>query len=143
MSETVAVASDHAGVELKSLLAGDIAALGLAVLDLGPRTADPVDYPDYAQALARVIAEGRAERGVLLCSTGNGMAMAANRNAAVRAALCHDGLTARLARQHNDANVLVLGARIIGPDIARDCLKIFLSTPFDGGRHARRVAKFS
>jgi ribose 5-phosphate isomerase B len=143
MSETVAVASDHAGVELKSLLAGDIAALGLAVLDLGPRTADPVDYPDYAQALARVIAEGRAERGVLLCGTGNGMAMAANRNAAVRAALCHDGLTARLARQHNDANVLVLGARIIGPDIARDCLKIFLSTPFDGGRHARRVAKFS
>jgi ribose 5-phosphate isomerase B len=143
MSETVAVASDHAGVELKSLLAGDIAALGLAVLDLGPRTADPVDYPDYAHALARVIAEGRAERGVLLCGTGNGMAMAANRNAAVRAALCHDGLTARLARQHNDANVLVLGARIIGPDIARDCLKIFLSTPFDGGRHARRVAKFS
>src|SRR6185437_13578962 len=100
-------------------------------------------YPDLADALAGAIAEARARRGVLMCGSGIGMSIAANRHPAVRAALCHDGLTARLARQHNDANVLVLGARLIGPETAKDCLKIFLSTAFEGGRHARRVAKLS
>ena len=143
MPEFVAVAADHAGFDLKTALVAELETLGYAALDLGARDRQPVDYPDLADALARAIAEAKAQRGVLMCGTGIGMSIAANRNPAIRAALCHDGLSARLARQHNDANVLVLGARLIGPETARDCLKIFLSTPFDGGRHARRVAKLS
>ncbi len=143
MPEFVAVAADHAGFDLKTALVAELETLGYAALDLGTRDRQPVDYPDLAVALARAIAEAKAQRGVLMCGTGIGMSIAANRNPAIRAALCHDGLSARLARQHNDANVLVLGARLIGPETARDCLKIFLSTPFDGGRHARRVAKLS
>lgn len=143
MPETVAVAADHGGVDLKTLLVAELGALGCAVLDLGTTGREPVDYPDLAHALARAIAEGRARRGILVCGSGIGMSIAANRHAAIRAALCHDGLTARLARQHNDANVLVLGGRLIGPETAKDCLTIFLSTAFEGGRHLRRVAKLS
>jgi ribose 5-phosphate isomerase B len=144
MPEFVAIAADHAGFELKAALLGEIEALGWAPIDLGAARGQAVDYPDFAQAVARAIADGKAERGVLMCGTGIGMSIAANRHPSVRAALCHDGLGARLARQHNDANVLVLGARLIGPETAKDCLKIFLSTPFDGGeRHRRRVAKLS
>ncbi len=108
-----------------------------------PTARDPVDYPDIAGALALAIDAGQAQRGVLLCGSGIGMSIAANRHRTVRAALCHDGLTARLARQHNDANVLVLGGRLMGAELAKDCLKIFLSTDFEGGRHARRIAKLS
>jgi ribose 5-phosphate isomerase B len=144
MPEVVAIAADHAGFELKAALIGEIEALGLTPLDLGTDSGQSVDYPDFAAAVARALAERKAQRGVLMCGTGIGMSIAANRHPAVRAALCHDGLSARLAREHNDANVLVMGARLIGPETAKDCLKIFLSTPFDGGeRHRRRVAKLS
>ena len=143
MPEFVAIAADHAGFDLKTALVAELEALGCAALDLGAPDRELVDYPDLAGALARAIADARARRGVLMCGSGIGMSIAANRHPAIRAALCHDGLTARLARQHNDANVLVLGARLIGPETAKDCLKIFLSTAFDGGRHARRVAKLS
>lgn len=143
MTETVAVAADHGGYDLKSLLLPELQGLGLGVLDLGTDSRESVDYPDFADAVARAVEDGRARWGLLVCGTGIGMSMAANRHRGVRAALVHDGLTARLARQHNDANVLVLGGRILGPELAKDCIKIFFATAFEGGRHARRVAKFS
>jgi ribose 5-phosphate isomerase B len=143
MSETVAIAADHGGFDLKSNLIPELHALGLELLDLGTMSRDAVDYPDVAEALAAAIRSGRARRGVLICGTGIGMAIAANRHREIRGALVHDGLTARLARQHNDANVLILGGRLLGPELARDCLKIFFTTAFDGGRHERRVAKMS
>ncbi|HEV2160952.1 MAG TPA: ribose 5-phosphate isomerase B [Stellaceae bacterium] len=143
MTETVAVAADHGGYDLKSLLLPELQGLGLGVLDLGTDGRESVDYPDFADAVARAVEDGRARWGLLICGTGIGMSMAANRHRGVRAALVHDGLTARLARQHNDANVLVLGGRILGPELAKDCIKIFFATAFEGGRHARRIAKFS
>ncbi|HMR33290.1 MAG TPA: ribose 5-phosphate isomerase B [Geminicoccaceae bacterium] len=141
MSETIVLASDHAGVELKAALKAVLAERGLEALDLGAHDAASVDYPDMADALAAAVAEGRAACGVLVCGTGIGISIAANRHRHLRAALCHDITTARLARQHNDANVLVLGARTIGIETARDCLAAFLDTTFAGGRHARRVGK--
>jgi ribose 5-phosphate isomerase B len=143
MSEAVALAADHGGFELKSLLIPELRALCFEVLDLGTMNGDAVDYPDFAEALVAALRQGRAMRGVLVCGTGIGMTIAANRHREIRAALCHDGLTARLARQHNDANVLVLGGRLIGPELAKDCLRIFFTTAFEGGRHVRRVAKLS
>ncbi|HXZ02000.1 MAG TPA: ribose 5-phosphate isomerase B [Stellaceae bacterium] len=143
MPETVAIAADHGGFDLKSLLVPELQALGLEVLDLGTMNNDAVDYPDMARTLVQVIESGRAQRGVLICGTGIGMSIAVNRHRALRGALVHDGLTARLARQHNDANVLVLGGRVLGPEVAKDCLRTFFTTGFDGGRHARRVAKLS
>lgn len=137
----LALASDHGGFEMKALLAADLSALGWAALDLGTDGPGSVDYPDFALALAQALKDGRAERGLLVCGTGIGISIAANRHAHIRAALVHDGFGARMARQHNDANVLVLGGRTTGPEIARECLRIFLETPFEGGRHARRVAK--
>ena len=143
MVETIAIAADHAGYDLKALLVPELKSLGFEVLDLGTDSRDSVDYPDFADALARAIETGRAKRGVIVCGTGLGIAIAANRHRAVRAGVCHDATTARLARQHNDANVLALGARILGTEVAKDCLRMFLATQFEGGRHARRVAKLS
>ena len=140
-SETIVLASDHAGVELKRQLRAVLEERGLEILDLGAHDSGSVDYPDKAAALAQALAEGRAQRGMLVCGTGIGISIAANRHRHVRAALCHDVTTARLARQHNDANVLALGARIVGPGVARECLEAFLDTPFEGGRHALRVGK--
>jgi ribose 5-phosphate isomerase B len=140
---TVAIASDHAGYELKNALKAVIEAHGLKVLDLGPHNSDSVDYPDMAATLAEALADGRAWRGVLVCGTGIGISIAANRHRHLRAALCHDVTTARLARQHNDANVLAMGSRVVGPNVARDCLEAFLDTPFEGGRHQQRVNKLS
>lgn len=137
----IAIACDHAGLVLKADLVSALNEAGCAVLDLGTDGPASVDYPDFADAVARALAEGRARRGVLICGTGIGISIAANRHAHVRAALCHDVTTARLAREHNDANVLVLGARTTGVEVARDCLKTFLATPFAGGRHVRRVGK--
>jgi ribose 5-phosphate isomerase B len=142
-SETVVIAADHGGVEMKRLLVAELESRGYSVLDLGTDSDASVDYPDCAQELALAIIGGRATRGVLVCGSGIGMSIAANRFPDIRAALVHDNLTARLCRQHNDANVLCLGARIIGPDVARDCLAAFLETKFEGDRHARRVAKMS
>lgn len=138
---TVAIASDHAGVALKDVLAGELRALGYEVLDLGTKGTGSVDYPDFGHALAAAVADGRAERGVAVCGTGIGISIAVNRHAGVRAALCHDATSARLAREHNDANVLALGQRLIGEEVAKECLRVFLATDFAGGRHAGRVAK--
>jgi ribose 5-phosphate isomerase B len=139
--ETIAIASDHAGFELKGLLKDELAALGYEPLDLGTNSASSVDYPDFADRLALVLKEGRARRGVLICGTGLGISMAANRHRHVRAAVVHDVTSARLTRQHNNANVLCLGARLTGTDVAKDCLRVFLTTDFEGGRHENRVAK--
>ncbi len=141
--DIVAVAADHAGFPLKETLKGELVARGHKVLDLGTDGPASVDYPDFANRLAQALKAGEATRGVVVCGTGIGISIAANRHAHVRAALCHDTTSARLARQHNDANVLALGARMVGEEVARDCLKVFLETPFDGGRHERRVAKLS
>lgn len=140
---TVAIAADHAGFDLKEILKKDLERAGCEVLDLGTHDGSSVDYPDFGAAVARAIIDGRATRGVVVCGTGIGIAIAANRFPRIRAAVCHNGLTARLARQHNNANVLALGSRIIGVAVARDCLREFLTTAFEGGRHARRVDKLS
>jgi ribose 5-phosphate isomerase B len=143
MTETVAVAADHGGYDLKSALLPELKSLGFEVLDLGTYGPEPVDYPNFAAAVAQAIAEGTAQRGLLICGTGIGMSIAINRHRHIRCALVHDVTTAALARRHNDANVLALGGRILGNDVAKDCLKTFFTTAFDGGRHARRVALLS
>jgi ribose 5-phosphate isomerase B len=138
---TVALAADHAGFELKNLLRDELKAQGYDVLDLGTNSSDSVDYPDFGRKLAETVAAGKATCGVAVCGTGIGISIAANRIPGCRAALVHDITSARLCREHNDANVLALGARLIGVETARDCLKAFLDTPFAGGRHSGRVAK--
>jgi ribose 5-phosphate isomerase B len=145
-ADAVGIASDHAGVELKATLVAMLHVLGMEVLDLGTDGPNSVDYPDFADALAGAMTDGRAGRGILICGTGIGIAMAANRHRNIRAATCHDTTDARLARQHNDANVLALGARTTGLEVAQDCVRVFLDTAFEGDtnpRHVRRVAKIS
>ena len=141
VSRPLLVASDHAGFELKEKLKKALDGMGVAYRDLGPATADPVDYPDSAHRVAEEISRGEAERGLLVCGSGQGMAMAANRHRGVRAALAADEETARLSREHNDANVLALGGRLVDHARAERILKVWLETPFAGGRHAGRVAK--
>lgn len=141
VSVRIAIANDHAGHDLKALLATRARELGHAVTDLGPPPGGSVDYPDYAHAVARMVAAGEADCGVLVCGTGIGMSMAANRHPGVRAALCHDAFTAEAARRHNNANVLCLGGRTTGPGVAVQMLEVFLATGFDGGRHERRVRR--
>lgn len=141
--DPIAVASDHAGFALKEILKEELRALEHPVLDLGTRNGATVDYPDVGYALAEALRDGRARRGVLICGSGIGVSIAANRFAEIRAALIHDALGARLAREHNDANVICFGGRTIGAEVARDCLRVFLATPFEGGRHAHRVDKLS
>lgn len=143
LSETIAIASDHAGFELKNELKKDLVDLGFTVLDLGADNVESVDYPDFGYALAGAMKNGKAKRGVLVCGSGIGVSMAANRHPEIRAALVHDALGARMSRLHNDANVICFGGRMIGADTARDCLKVFLETEFEGGRHKRRVDKLS
>lgn len=140
-AETIAIAADHAGFELKSVLADELRKSGVKVVDLGTNSGDSVDYPDFADAVAKALKAGTATRGVLVCGTGIGISIAANRHKGIRAALCRDSTDARLAREHNDANVLVLGGRTTGVEVARDTLKSFLATPFAGGRHQRRIEK--
>jgi len=139
----IAFASDHAAVALKALLLDHAASLGHATLDLGPDTDARVDYPDFGYALARAIAGGAADAGVALCGSGIGISIAVNRDPACRCALVSEPLSAALARQHNDANVVAMGARVIGPDLAKACLEAFLTAPFEGGRHQNRVDKLS
>ena len=143
MTETVAVAADHGGYDLKSALVPELRALGFDVLDLGTYGPDSVDYPNFAAAVSQAITDGKAQRGLLICGTGIGMSIAVNRHRNLRCALVHDVTTARLARLHNDANVLALGGRILGTEVAKDCVKTFFTTAFEGGRHARRVALLS
>lgn len=138
---TVVVASDHAGVEMKDALKPDLVALGFEVLDVGTHGADSVDYPDFGGLAAAAIRDGRADLGLIVCGSGIGISIAANREPAVRAALCHDVTSARLSRLHNDANILALGARLTGIETARECVTAFFTTAFEGGRHQRRVDK--
>ena len=137
----IAFGADHAGFELKDLLARYAAGLGHEVLDLGTSSSASVDYPDFGFAVGEVVASGRAERGVVVCGTGIGISIAANKVRGVRAAVCGDCYSAEMTRRHNDANVLALGAGITGPNLAKRMVEVFLNTDFEGGRHARRVAQ--
>jgi ribose 5-phosphate isomerase B len=137
----VALAADHGGFELKEKLKANLQELGYAVLDCGTSSSESVDYPDFAYAVARLVSEGRATRGIVVDGAGIGSCMAANKVPGIRAALCYDLSTASNSREHNDANVLTLGGRLIGDVLAREIVKTWLSTPFGGDRHARRVDK--
>ena len=139
----VLLASDHAGFQLKRQVAEHLSAQQIQFLDLGTHSEASVDYPDFAQRMVDALVSGQGDRGILICGTGIGISIAANRHPQVRAAVCHDVTSARLTRQHNDANILALGARLIGDAAALDCVDVFLATPFEGGRHARRVDKMS
>ena len=139
----IAIASDHAAVELKAELREYLIGLGHQVADLGPEIADRVDYPDFGYKLASVVADGTAQYGVALCGSGIGISIAVNRNPALRCALVSEPLSAALAREHNDANAIAMGARLTGVDMAKACLDAFLSTEFGGGRHAGRIEKLS
>ena len=139
----IAIASDHAAIELKATLVDWLAEQGHDVDDLGPHSAESVDYPDYGYKLADYVGEGHAEYGVALCGSGIGISMAVNRHLGCRCALVSDNLSARLAREHNDANVIAMGARLIGIEQAKACVQTFLETAFEGGRHQGRVDKLS
>ncbi|MGE5584650.1 MAG: ribose 5-phosphate isomerase B [Bacillota bacterium] len=139
----VAIGSDHAGFEMKESLKEYVKSLGHEIEDFGAPSCDPVDYPDIGYRVAKDVASGRFDRGVLICGTGIGMSIVANKVPGVRAALAGDVESARLAREHNDANVLALGARILRLDLAREIVRVFLETGFAGGRHARRVEKIA
>ena len=142
-SRTIAIACDHAGFPLKRAIHNYLVEHGYKINDLGTNSEGSVDYPEFGFAMGKVIDKGLAETGVLVCGSGIGISIAANRNPKVRAALIHDALGARTSRQHNNANVICFGARMIGEDLAKDCLEVFLNTKFEGGRHARRVDKLS
>ncbi|MPZ48676.1 MAG: ribose 5-phosphate isomerase B [Dehalococcoidia bacterium] len=137
----VAIGSDHAGVAYKAMLIDLLTGLGHEVKDFGTDTEDNVDYPDYIRPVAEAVARGDFDRGIVLGGSGNGEAMVANKVRGVRCALCWDATTARLARMHNDANVVSIGQRVVGSEVARDLVQVFLSTGFEGGRHAGRIAK--
>lgn len=137
----VAIGSDHAGYELKEILAEVLRTGGYEVLDLGTNSPQSVDYPDFGRAVGEAVASGKAERGVAVCGTGIGIGIAVNRVPGVRCGVVHDVTTARLTREHNDANAIAIGARIIGTEVAKDCLHAFLTTDFGGARHKVRVAK--
>jgi ribose 5-phosphate isomerase B len=139
----VAVGADHGGVGLKNRLAASLLESGHQVLDFGTDGPASVDYPDFAKAVCEAVGKADADFGILLCGTGIGMSIAANRYRAIRCGLAHDVTTARLTRAHNDANVLALGARVIGEEVALDILGAFLSTPYEGGRHDRRIEKLN
>jgi ribose 5-phosphate isomerase B len=139
----IAIGSDHAGYGLKEDLSGYLAELGHEVEDFGTDSEEPVDYPRFCVAVARAVRDGRADRGLVLGGSGQGEQIVANKVRGIRAALCNDLFTARLSRQHNDANVLSMGGRIVAEGLAAEILALWLATPFDGGRHARRVAQIS
>jgi ribose 5-phosphate isomerase B len=143
LADRIAIASDHAAVTLKAALVSWLREQGHEVTDLGPHGEESVDYPDYGYALARTIEERRADFGVALCGSGIGISIAVNRNPAARCALVNEPYSARLARRHNDANIIAMGARLIGEDMVKSCLHAFLETEFEGGRHQKRVAKLS
>lgn len=140
---TIAVASDHAALDARAAVIKQLREAGHEVLDLGPYEAVSCDYPDFAFKVTDEVEAGRAQFGVLLCGSGMGMAMAANKRPKIRAALATNEYLARMSRQHNDANVLCLGARVLGPDLIAAITSAFFNTPFEGGRHQRRVEKFS
>ena len=135
------IATDHAGIELKDWTVELLRSKGYEVEDFGPYTKDRVDYPDYAHRVATAVLEDKASQGILICGSGIGMSMAANRHAGIRAALCHDAYTAMVAREHNDANILCFGERIVGKGVAESIIDAWLANGFEGGRHIQRVEK--
>ncbi len=137
----IAIGADHAGYALKETLVAYMRERGLEVLDFGTHSSDSVDYPDYARAVAEAVARGDADFGVLICGTGVGMSIAANKVPGIRAAAVSDVYSARMSRAHNDANILCMGGRVVGPGLAIEILETWLRTPFEGGRHARRLEK--
>jgi ribose 5-phosphate isomerase B len=137
----IALGGDHAGVLLKADIARLLLELGHEVHDLGTNSPEPVDYPDYCIAVAEMVARGQAEKGIIFGGTGNGEAISANKVRGIRCAVVHDVTTARLARYHNDANMIALGARIVGSEVAKEIVRTFLTTPFEGGRHVPRLEK--
>ena len=143
MLPTIAIGCDHAAPALKRVLADALRAAGYPVLDMGTHDEGRVDYPDIAHEVCAAVLDGRAQRGVLLCGSGVGMSMAANRHDGIRCALVGDAATARLCREHNDANVLAMGARLIVVALALEILRVFLASPVEGGRHVRRLEKLT
>ncbi len=137
----IALGGDHGGFALKEVIKKYLDGAGIPYQDFGTYNEEAVDYPDFAQQVAEAVAEGRYDRGILVCGTGLGVNMAANKVPGIRAAQCHDTFSARAAREHNDANVLTMGGRVVGPGLALDIVEVWLKTDFSGGRHARRVAK--
>ena len=141
MSKKFYIATDHAGYAVKTYTKEILTSLGCEVIDLGPDSADRVDYPDFAKKCAQAVIKDQGSFGILICGTGIGISIAANKIYGIRAALCHDGYTAKLTRQHNDANILCFGERVVGKGIIEDMIEAFVSTDFEGGRHAGRVSK--
>jgi ribose 5-phosphate isomerase B len=139
----IAIGSDHRGFDAKRRLVPLLQQLGHEVFDAGPLSNESVDYPDFAFAVARAVSEGRVDRGILICGSGIGMCIAANKVPGVRAAPCHDSITAEMSRRHNDANVLCLSADLLGEELIERMIRIWLTTDFEGGRHARRVEKIT
>ena len=139
----IAIGSDHRGFEVKQRIITALQQLGHEVLDVGPHRRESVDYPDFAFQVATAVGEGRVDRGVLICGTGIGMCIAANKVHGVRAAPCHDSITAEMSRRHNDANVLCLSADLLGEELIGRIVRLWLETEFEGGRHARRVEKIT
>jgi ribose 5-phosphate isomerase B len=139
----IAIGCDHGGFELKEEIVALLQQMGHDVVNLGTDSAVSVNYPDFAEAVCKQITDGGCERGILICGTGIGMSMAANRHREIRAALCHELFTARMSREHNDANVLCLGARVVGPGLALEIVKTWINTEFGGGRHLSRIEMFS
>lgn len=142
MNELV-IGSDHGGFTLKEAIKKHLAERGVAVMDMGTHSLDSVDYPDVAVAVARAVAAGEYERGIIICGTGIGVSIAANKVPGIRAALCHDTFSAAMSREHNDANILTMGERVIGQGLACMIVDTWLSSAFSGGRHARRVEKLN
>ena len=138
----IAIGNDHGGLNFKGEVLDLIRELGHEVMDFGCNSPESVDYPDYADLVCRAILDGRCQRGILICGSGVGMSMAANRRQGIRAALCQEQFTARMSREHNNANVLCLGARVVGPSLAVEIVRTWLTTEFAGGRHQRRIEKF-
>ncbi|MGC4377350.1 ribose 5-phosphate isomerase B [Fictibacillus sp. Mic-4] len=139
----VAIGSDHAGVQLRQEIVQMMKELGIEVVDIGCECGTSVDYPDYAVPVAEKVAKGEVDRGILICGTGIGMSIAANKVKGVRCALVHDLFSAKATRQHNDSNVLAMGERVIGPGLALEIAKVWLTTEYEGGRHGRRVDKIT
>jgi len=139
----IAIGSDHGGYDVKDDIVELLQELGHEVIDHGCDSKQSVNYPDYARKVCKDVESGAADRGILICGTGIGMSMAANRSASIRAALCHELFTAAMSREHNDANVLCLGARVVGPGLIREIVRTWMTTEFAGGRHQTRIAMFS
>ena len=141
--DIIAVASDHGGFDLKKDVIGLLMELGYKVNDMGPENSNSVDYPDYGISLARAVADKKVSRGIVICGTGIGMSIVVNRFPGIRGTLCSDVYTAKLCREHNDSNILIMGGRVVGHGLAREIVKVWLSTPFEGGRHQKRLDKIT